>query len=29
MEDWQVLYTQDKLFNLEEYHDSYLFWHLC
>jgi hypothetical protein len=27
-DDWQVLYTQDKLFNLEEYHDSYLFWHL-
>lgn len=28
MKDWQDLYNHDKLFNLEEYHDSYLFWHL-
>lgn len=28
MADWQELYEKDLLFNLEEYHDSYLFWHL-
>lgn len=28
MQDWQELYNQDKLFNFEEYHDSYLFWQL-
>ena len=28
MHDWQELYNKDTLFNLEEYHDSYLFWHL-
>lgn len=28
MTDWQNLYNKDTLFDLEEYHDSYLFWHL-
>ena len=28
MNDWINLYAKDELFNLEEYHDSYLFWQL-
>ena len=28
MTAWQHLYNNDELFELEEYHDSYLFWHL-
>lgn len=26
--DWQTLYTSSKIFDLLEWHDSYLFWHL-
>ena len=28
MDDWKKLYNNDELFQLEEYHDSYLFWQL-
>jgi hypothetical protein len=28
MDDWQKLYNDDLLFELDEYHDSFLFWHL-